>query len=253
MTIPKEKLDTWSKQGPIKSSKETYKLIRNLITDRYDEDRTIDIFLQGSYKNSTNIYGRSDVDIVIKLSSIFRRDISSLSKKEKKQYYKKYNKATYRLEKFRKNLIDILKEKYENSVEKGNKAIKIKSRLPMGADIVICQEYRKYKSYIPGSEKYIEGIYFEAKDGTGIKNYPKQHWENGVEKNKEADKNFRETVRIFKNAKDYHDEDLGDLAPSYFIEGLLYNVPSRLFRQERQIRVKEILDWLDGQDFSRFT
>jgi hypothetical protein len=36
------------------------------------------IFLQGSYKNDTNVYGDSDVDVVIRLDEIYYTDLDQL-------------------------------------------------------------------------------------------------------------------------------------------------------------------------------
>ena len=71
MPIPHSQLETWSKQGPIISSSNTYQSIKNAleyssspILDRIKSGE-IKIYLQGSYANATNIRGDSDVDIVV--------------------------------------------------------------------------------------------------------------------------------------------------------------------------------------------
>ena len=39
-------------------------------------------YLQGSYRNDTNIRGDSDVDLVLELNSVFKHDASVLSEYE---------------------------------------------------------------------------------------------------------------------------------------------------------------------------
>ena len=74
-------------------------------------------------------------------------------------------------------------------------------------------------------------------DGTRVSNYPKQHRENLVAKNQATSEWFKHIVRICKNAR----QKLIDqgviavgVAPSYYIEGLLYNVPDSLFGKSYQ-------------------
>jgi hypothetical protein len=88
-----------------------------------------------------------------------------------------------------------------------------------------------------------------------IINFPKIHYDNGTEQHG----NFKETVRIFKNARDYYNDYWSSVftidAPSFFIECLMYNVPERILRRSsRSDRFIEILDHLqsDDIDFTTF-
>jgi len=58
---------------------------------------------------------------------------------------------------------------------------------------------------------------------------------------------YKPIVRMFKNARRYLVEKgrlANGLAPSYFIECLLYNVPDHLFTADRQAAMRGILEWL---------
>ena len=62
------------------TSKDTYatvKLALNAVDTGYAQ-KDYKVFLQGSYGNDTNIIKDSDVDVVIRLDSIFTYDISAL-------------------------------------------------------------------------------------------------------------------------------------------------------------------------------
>lgn len=66
---------------------------------------------------------------------------------------------------------------------------------------------------------------------------------------------YKPMIRIFKNARTYMDErGIFDksLAPWYFTEGLLYNVPNTCFRSTYNQTMFEMLSWLHQADFSKF-
>ena len=81
MSIPESQLETWSHQGSITQSSDTYHSIKTILgaTDVPYAGKNYEIFLQGSYGNATNIYSESDVDIVIKLNNCFQHDLTKLA------------------------------------------------------------------------------------------------------------------------------------------------------------------------------
>src|SRR5271168_1424850 len=81
MTIPLAQLQTWSGQGATVTSSSTYAAIKSALEDKDAnyKDRDFKVFLQGSYGNDTNIYAESDVDVVIRLDSIYHYDTSALT------------------------------------------------------------------------------------------------------------------------------------------------------------------------------
>jgi DNA modification methylase len=79
MPIPETQLATWSNQGSITQSSETYNSIKNVLeanTTSY-ADKNCKVFLQVSYGNDTNNYAESDVDIVICLHDYFQSDLNT--------------------------------------------------------------------------------------------------------------------------------------------------------------------------------
>ena len=96
MPIPESQLKTWAHQGAVATAKATHESIRNALTASASpiQDKNFEIYLQGSYKNSTNIRGNSDVDIVVQLTSTFQRDLSALSAPEIALYPASYDNAT---------------------------------------------------------------------------------------------------------------------------------------------------------------
>lgn len=258
MSIPNSQLETWSHQGAVTSAKNTHKSIRNVLNDAETPlaNKDFDIFLQGSYKNSTNIHGNSDVDVVVKLNSTFRRDLSELTNSQKRKYKSDYPSATYHFDDFKSDVIRELEKHYgSSSVKQGDKSIKLSHKsLHLDADVVPCLQYRKYIDYSDYSEEYVEGIYFRSQSGDKIVNFPTIHYENGCDKHDKTNQRFKETVRIFKNARSYMVNQgtmNKELAPSYFIECLLYNVPSSKFKNDYQTRILNTLKWLVSSELSK--
>ena len=95
---------------------------------------------------------------------------------------------------------------------------------------------------------YVEGITFYAlREKRWIVNYPKEHYKNGVAKSARTLDRYKRTVRMFKNARN-HLESTGrigaGLAPSYFVECLLYNAPDWAFQSSFQMTYHSIVSWM---------
>ena len=186
MAIAESQLSTWANQGSIKMSSITYESIRNCINSiNWKSDITYEIYLQGSYKNSTNIYGNSDVDIVVEFTKIFSSNTSNLDEIGK-AVHNALGPAKYTLEGFKNPIIEKLTKSFgEQHVEVGSKAIRIDgngSRLD--ADVLVCIRYKKYLTN-NGSKNlhYNKGIIFtNSYNGDSIINYPLIHYDNGVNK-----------------------------------------------------------------------
>ena len=239
MAIPEKQLLTWSHQGAVQSSALTHKSVTNCIDKNiWNDDVRYVTYLQGSYPNSTNIYGNSDVDLVVEFRSLFSKDLSALTDAQKNQFNSDYSNAKYTLAAFKKSVIEQLQRCYgENNIVVGNKAILVKgNNSRLDCDVIVCNPYRKYISYSPNPESYIEGIIFKAEEtNTPIINYPKVHLKNGSIKNKQNNTrgNFKPIVRVLKNIKASMVDNgyiTKTLAPSYFLECLIYNSDNENFK-----------------------
>ena len=207
---------------------------------------TYDFYLQGSYRNDTNIRGDSDVDVVLELNSAFKHDTSSLSPYDKDRQLADFQPATHDWNDFRREALKALEGGFSSRmVGQSNKSIKLKADPPrLAADVVVCMEHRRYTSY----SSYVEGITFWAlRDKRWVVNYPKEHYKNGAAKSSRTRDRYKRTVRMFKNARN-HMEDSGkistDLAPSYFVECLIYNAPDSAFQPGFQETYSSIVNWM---------
>jgi hypothetical protein len=265
MAIPPAQLETWAHQGATVASQLTHNSIRNALETADTsvvKEHTIEIFSQGSYRNSTNIYADSDVDVVALLTDTYTRDTSRLVAWQREAELRAVTPTTYSWQNFRQDVLLSLRRYYGDAVvHGGNKAIRLDAgggRL--AADVVPAIEHRVYTSYgnaLLTPTTKIEGISFWDQTGRHIVNFPKEHIKNGQGKNAilRTGGSYKPIVRMFKNARQHLIERrlLGHgLAPSYFVECLLYNVPDRLFLADRQAAMSAILSWLWNADKNQF-
>ena len=260
MSIPESQLETWSHQGATKSASEIYERIRRaLISDVVLERLDLEVFLQGSYRNRTNIYGDSDVDVVVKLKDTYRSDFSRLDPYTRNRIQANEVSATYIFEDFRKDVSTAIRRAFPNhSILEGGKSIKIPRTLNnIPADVVPCITYRLYTSESRvGYPAYAEGIWLhDIRRNCSVVSFPKQHYDNGVTKQRQTNQWYKPTVRIFKNAGNWAEQRSliqEGTASSYAIECLLYNLPLRQFGGTYQDTFVNALNWLSKTDLTKF-
>ncbi|WP_108671071.1 nucleotidyltransferase [Peribacillus acanthi] len=264
MGIPASQIEVWAKQGSVTKAMESHHKLRDVLN--HNENSIIktksiqySMFLQGSYINNTNIRGNSDVDLVVMLESTFYSNKESLSKYDQDRHSKSFPTASYHFNDFKSDVLNTLLNHYGmQKVEVGSKSIKVKMSDGYWADVVPVALYRKYltnKSGIDFSTDYMEGVYFTSSSGQEIINFPKQHKENGYQKNSDTNGMSKKMVRAFKNARiRLLNEGIisKDLAPSYFIENLIYNVPNRLFTADYDESFINIIAYLTLKDMEMF-
>jgi hypothetical protein len=101
------------------------------------------------------------------------------------------------------------------------------------ADVVVCVDFRRYVSYENlWTENYVPGICFFTTSGSRIVTFPKPHSENASTKDEATSSWCKPMVRIHKDMRNKlvaANALSAGVAPSYYIEGLLYNAPNELF------------------------
>jgi len=259
MAIPEDQLETWSHRGSVTQSSSTYATIKNALEEAGSvySNRSYKIFLQGSYGNDTNIYSESDVDIVICTDSIFYHDLESLPQDQKEAFQASYPNATYSWAQFKNDVLSKILAKYPSATSLGTKAIKIAaSGNRRSADVVVAAEFCRYHKFLSrNNQEYTEGICFFNSAGNRIENYPKQHSQNCTAKHQATNTWFKPMVRILKNMRAKLVDDgviARDIAPSYYIEGLLYNVPNNKFGFSYDNSFVNSINWISAADRSRF-
>ncbi|MBV6503038.1 MAG: hypothetical protein AKCLJLPJ_01101 [Fimbriimonadales bacterium] len=240
--------NTWRNQGPTQQSAETYRRVQNAINAHsFPAGYSYAIHLQGSYKNSTNIRGDSDVDVVAVLTGSFRHGAQGLPDGERAAFSRDFSDSDRTLAVFKAHVITALRDAFGDRVSVAKKCINVGGEGErLNADVLACQSYRKYNSYRTAySPDYVSGIEFwiEA-EKRWVVNYPKQHYERGVQKNDRCSGNYKPMVRYVKNARNYlvdHGELRYGITPSYFVEGWLSNLPDWAFTADSQESFKLIV------------
>jgi hypothetical protein len=258
MAIPESQLEVWSAQGSMTQSRDTYEIIKNALEagDSGYANRSFDVFLQGSYANDTNVYAESDVDVVICLDTTFRYDLDSLADDEKQAYRNWVDPATYSFDDFKRAVVAHLRRRFGlSSISVGNKAVTISGgQNRRDADVIVCYEYRNYQSFsVQRTWDYVSGIVIPTPQGE-IVNYPKQHSANLTAQHQADRRMLKPVVRIFKNIRNrmVRDGNLGDgITRSYFIEGMLYNVPASKFVGDYGDIFCNCVNWLSETDRSK--
>jgi hypothetical protein len=259
MAIPEEQLSTWAQIGAQETSKATYATVKLALENEGAgyHGKAYSVFLQGSYGNDTNIRKESDVDVVIRLDAIFTYDILSLPEAQQAAFKGVHPDAVYTHVNFRNDVLKVLTDRFSDDVEPGVKAVVVNPRhTRRKADVLIATQHRKYSRFDAiGNDDKVTGISFHKSDGTRVANYPEQHRANLTAKNQATNEWFKHIVRIFKNARQkIIDEGVlgAGVAPSYYIEGLLYNVPNNKFGVSYAASVENVLRWLVEADRSQF-
>ena len=257
MVIPESQLEIWAKPQQTQSAINTHQSIRSALNSSssqlklqgFSENNQFEIYLQGSYRNRTNIRADSDVDVVVQLNKSFLIDRSNLSLEDLRRFSEVYDSPQYAWDDFYEDIFKTLRDYYfASSVTSGNKSIKLsKGSNRLAADIIPCIQYRYYEKFKSIDENYICGICFYTKDSRKmIINYPKLHYQNGKMKNHETEQSYKPTVRFFKNARNSiinkYNSRLN--APSYFVECLLYNVPNLYYYGKYQEIYANVVKWL---------
>jgi len=249
MAIPEPQLDTWANQGAMVTAAQSYDSIKiALAGGAWPAVNTPDIYLQGSYRNDTNTYSESDVDVVVQIGDTLRSDISALPIQAQLAQINAFPAAIYLwADGYRDTLAALTAYYGRAAVVPGNKAIKVQTPYRT-TDVVVAIEHRKYSSFIsPDEQHFVSGIaVWVHPDNSWIVNFPRQHYQNGVAKNAQTAGRFKSTVRMFKNANRYmveHNMLAAGTAPSYAIECLVYSAPDHVFLPTRRETFCAIVNW----------
>lgn len=259
MPIPENQLETWSHQGSITQSSQTYASIKSALSasDSGYIAKDYEVFLQGSYGNDTNIYSESDVDVVIRLDSTFHHDLTELPADQATNFRATHPNATYRHSDFKQDVEKALSKSFGDYVKPGNKAIKIlASGNRRNADVIVATQFRRYHRFISTTNQvYDAGICLFTSAGNMIVNYPKYHSQNCTTKHQLTNGCYKPIVRLVKNMhRKLVEEGRIDksIAPSYFIEGLLFNVPNDKFSSNYGDTFVECYNWIQQADKTKF-
>jgi hypothetical protein len=200
--------------------------------------RNIEVVAQGSYRNNTNVRQNSDVDICVRCMDVFFPDYSQVSSLSGESLG--FKDASYSYSQFKNDVGTALVNKFGSSgVTRGSKAFDVHANsYRVDADVVACFEHRRYFRTNSQQLSYVSGTQFQPDRGGKIVNWPHQHYDNGVAKNKLTGSRFKYITRAIKRLRNEMAEGgiaAADPIPSYLIECLVWNAPDEAFSHEEYL------------------
>lgn len=224
---------TWS-TGPSETEKQraenAERQIREAIaaSDKL-RSRNIRVFTQGSYRNRVNVRKDSDVDIGVLCFDTYFPEYPDDNVKAR--LAESAAPATYAYATFKNELEEALVARFGRpSVSRGSKAFDIKANsYRVEADVAAFFEHRRYTSEF----RYLSGVEMRPDDGKPyiVRNWPEQHYENGVSKNDVTGRRYKRIVRIIKtlsNEMSANGVQSASSTPSFLVECLVWNTPNEL-------------------------
>jgi len=196
----------------------------------------IEVFVQGSYRNNTNVRLESDVDICVRCTDVFFDDYSIAKRVTRTQTG--YASSTYTYAQLKDDVGAALRAYFgKDEVKRGNKAFDLhENTYRVDADVVATFEYRLFTDRIvDGEYLYHAGTKFYSDDGKEVINWPHQNYENGAAKNKRTGRRFKGMVKVLKSLACEMIEKgikVAEPIPSYLAECLVYNVPDAGFNHD---------------------
>ena len=245
---------SWTAVGADTAAQKTYSSVGAALSPVL-EKHDVEVFLQGSYANHTNIRDDSDIDIVVMNREAFQGSIERLGAAARASY-ESLPAGTYGSSALRADVTAALSHYYGTSrVHARNKCIRVdKHDGYVDADVVTCLEYRYYP-HAHTVYDYIEGIAIHPLQGGRIINFPKQHIKNGRAKNTECLDRYKPTVRQVKRLRNRAVGQglLADRqAPGYLLECMVFNAPTSEFVHDDAKRLWDVVLWLKVTDKSNF-
>ena len=225
-----EQLTHWTK--PPSDSEQTklensQRMVRDAInSDEKLKKKSTETFGQGSYANDTNVRLNSDIDINVRYTGGFYFD---LPKGRTREDFDLNNPSSYSYSEFKDDVENALVNKFgRNDVKRKDKCITIKGNsYRIETDVVPTWNYRRYSK----NGNYVLGVKFRADSGPWVENYPKQHINNGINKNTNTYRRFKRLTRLHRKLryKMIDDgENVSDNITSFLLECLVWNVPNRI-------------------------
>ena len=103
----------------------------------------------------------------------------------------------------------------------------------MESDVAAFFEHRRYKS----EYNYLSGVEMipDSRNPLMVRNWPEQHYRNGVDKNTNTSRIYKRTVRILKtlaNEMSGNGIPSAKIIPSFLVECLVWNAPNSNFNRD---------------------
>jgi len=212
------------------------------------KNRDIEVLLQGSYRNRTNVRKESDVDVCVLCKDCFFPDYSLTPNTNNTVLG--FNDSSLTFTELKKEVEEALVTKFGRShVKKGDKAFNVRENsYRVNADVVPTFERRLYYYDDNRKLRYGSGTVLESnKDGRPIYNWPEQHYLKGVERHKATAGQFKKKARILKNlCNEMQNQGITSAGKvsSFLLESLVFNCPDEVFTTAHYDGLRNVIYYL---------
>lgn len=228
-----ETLKNWTKP-PSETEESKLENAERMVREAISEDeklksKSTETFGQGSYANKTNIRLNSDIDINVRYTGGFYFD---LPEDKTRKDFGLNSPSEYSYAEFKDDVENALVSKFgRGEVIRNDKCLTVKGNsYRVETDVVPTWSYRRYDK----TGSYVLGSQFRTDNYKWVINYPKQHIENGKEKNKNTYRRFKRLVRLHKKLRYKMIDDnitVNSNIKSFLLECLVWNVPNRIMNE----------------------
>jgi signal recognition particle GTPase len=207
-------------------------MVRDAInSDEKLKEKSTETFGQGSYANNTNVRLNSDIDINLRYTGGYYFNLPP-DVTEEDVNIAHIGSSGYSYSEFKDDVETALVNKFGRSeVVRNDKCITVKANTNrIETDVVPTWNFRRYSK----NGKYVLGAKFWSDKGQATVNYPKQHIENGINKNSNTYRRFKRLTRLHRKLryKMIDDgENVSDNITSFLLECLVWNVPNRIMNE----------------------
>lgn len=227
-----DQLTGWTK--PPSDSEQTKlenseRMVRDAInSDEKLKQKSTETFGQGSYANDTNVRLNSDIDINVRYTGGYYFNLPpGVTEEDVKIAH--IGSSGYSFSEFKNDVETALVNKFgRKEVVRNDKCITVKANTNrIETDVVPTWNFRRYSK----DGTYVLGAKFWSDKGKATVNYPKQHIENGKNKNSNTYRRFKRLTRLHRKLryKMIDDgENVSDNITSFLLECLVWNVPNRI-------------------------
>lgn len=228
--LTEQTLTNWTKP-PSNSEQDKLERSERMVREAISSDeklksKSTETFGQGSYANNTNVRLNSDIDINVRYTGGFYFNLPANTTRED---FGLNNPTSYSYDEFKNDVENALVTKFgRNDVVRKDKCITVLGNTSrIETDVVPTWNYRRYSK----DGTYVLGAKFWSDSNIGVVNYPKQHIENGINKNNNTYRRFKRLTRLHRKLRYKMLEDgepVSDNITSFLLECLVWNVPNRI-------------------------
>ncbi|WP_437669477.1 nucleotidyltransferase domain-containing protein [Sorangium sp. So ce131] len=223
--------------------------------------KRIDVFVTGSYRNNTNTRADSDIDVAVVLRDAAFYEVPDDSPATRARLHlPSADESVNVFSRFRDDVAEALRARFgASNVSAGNKAFDVRaSGDRLEADVAVFLEHRRCtgKRTANGQLECDSGVELRPRSAPAqrIINWPEQHDNRGIAKNKATNGRFKRMVRIFKHLRadmaaqgDAEQKSAAGQVRAFVLECLVYNAPDEHFNQQDGGYLKDteaVLGWL---------